>query len=281
MQTSEPTMPPGTWREVEIGPRTCRVLGNPADVYFANLTDSVREQALLARVAAAVLPPDGLVLDVGANIGLAALAMAPLVPKGRIVSFEPVPEALSYLRETVAGDPLCNIEVVPLAVGATPGQVALHQGVNSTAGSHVVDAAHTMHGALPSISVEVTTLDGWAAAEGGLPRLDLLKLDVEGFEPEALDGAAALLAAHRPVVVLELNSFTLIAMRDLNPRSVVEALMRRFRHVFWFAPGNPNPLRLVKGEALYGFIHDHLVHRRAIDDLVCCEDDSWLARMTG
>ncbi len=70
-------------------------------------------------------------------------------------------------------------------------------------------------------------------------------------------------------------------MRDTSPRRMIEDLMRRFRHVLWFAPGNPHPMRLARGQALYSFIHDHLVQRRAIDDLVCCDDDAWLARMTG
>jgi FkbM family methyltransferase len=274
-----PPIPPGEWREAVIGGRACRVLGNPEDAYFRNLDGVVKEQALLARIGRAVLPPEGVVLDAGANIGLAALALAPLVPRGRIHSFEPVPEPLAYLRANAAAEPLGNIEVVPLALGAAPGRLAIHQGVNFTAGSHVVDAAHAMHGALPALSVEVTTLDAWAAARGGLPRLDLLKLDVEGFEPEVLEGTAGLLAAHRPVVVLELNSFTLIAMRHSSPRTVVEGLMARFRHVLWFGPARPKPLRLKPGRNLYSFIHDHLVHRRAIDDLVCCDDDGWLARL--
>jgi FkbM family methyltransferase len=278
-QQSPPVIPPGAWHETVIGGRACRVLGNPQDVYFRNLAGVVQEQALLARVGAAVLPPEGVVLDVGANIGLAALALAPLVPQGRIHSFEPVPEPLAYLRANAEADPLGNIEVVPLAVGGAPGRIAMHQGVNFTAGSHVVDAAHAMAGGLPVLEAEATTLDAWAAARGGLPRLDLVKLDVEGFEPEALEGAAGLLAAHRPVVVLELNSFTLIAMRNRSPRTVIEELMRRFRHVLWFGPGKPKPMRLKPGRPLYGFIHDHLVHRRAIDELVCCDDDSWVPRM--
>ncbi|MBX9700019.1 MAG: FkbM family methyltransferase [Acetobacteraceae bacterium] len=273
---ADAAIPPGEWREAVIAGRACRVLGNPRDVYFANLAGVVGEQALLARIAAAVLPADGVALDVGANIGLAALTLAPLVPQGRVHSFEPVPEPLAYLRANAVADPLGNIEVVPLAVGAAPGRIAIHPGANFSAGSHVVDAAHAFRGGLPVLELEMTALDAWAAARGGLPRLDLIKLDVEGYEIEALDGAAGLLAAHRPVVVLELNSFTLIAMRDRNPRSVVEELMRRFRHVLWFAPDKPQPLRLRPGQPLYGFIHDHLVHRRAIDELVCCDDDAWL-----
>lgn len=267
----------GTWRDITVHGRACRISGDPDDIYFHNILHAVPTLDRLGAVARAVLPEDGVVADIGANIGLSALVMAPCVPRGRIHAFEPVPVAFAFLEANAAADPLANIEPIPRALGAATGSVAIHVGPRFTAGSHVVDPTHAMAAQMQTIAVPLGTLDGFVA-ERRLTRLDLVKIDVEGFEAEVLDGAAQSLDRFRPVVVLEVNSFCLVAFRDSSPRRFVEALIDRFPRVIWFARDGA-PVRLRRGPPLHRFIHDHLAVNRAVDDLVCCYDDSWLARM--
>lgn len=267
----------GTWREITVQGRTCRISGDPDDIYFHNIVRAVPTLDRLGAVARAALPEDGVVADVGANIGLSALVMAPCVPRGRIHAFEPVPAAFAFLQANAAADPLANIEPNPRSLGAAPGSVAIHVGPRFTAGSHVVDPSHLMAEQIETIAVPLGTLDGFVA-ERGLVRLDLVKIDVEGFEAEVLAGAARSLERFRPVVVLEVNSFCLVAFRDSSPRRFVEALIDHFPYVIWFARDGA-PVRLLRGPPLHRFIHDHLALNRSVDDLVCCYDDAWLARM--
>jgi FkbM family methyltransferase len=244
-------------REIMISGRLCRVSGDPEDSYFRNLKVQVGGNRTLAAVAAAVLPPDGVVFDVGANIGLSSLSIAPLVPRGRIRAFELLPATARHLAANAAAEPLGNIEPVASAVGAEPGRLALHPGANFSAGSHVVSDQHANEGHVATVEVPVLTLDGFAE-ERGLDRLDLLKVDVEGFELDVLRGARRCLNRFRPVLFTEVNSFALLAVRNVNPRRFVERLLRRFRHVFWLDAAR-RPQRITPGPALYRFLHTHLV----------------------
>jgi FkbM family methyltransferase len=273
----EQEAPARAWREIDIAGRACRIAGDPEDVYFRNAHNAVRTLDTLAAIGRAILPADGVVADIGANIGLSALALAPLVPRGRILAFEPVPAAAGHLRAAAAADPFANIEGIGTAVGAAPGSLAVHVGARFTAGSHVVEQAHAMGAQLSTIAVPVTTLDAFVA-ERGLDRLDLVKIDVEGFEAEVLDGAAATLARFRPVVHLEMNSFCLMSFRDRNPRGFVEMLVDRFAHVIVFRKDGTR-MRVRRGPPMHRFLHDHLLLSRGVDDLVCCMEDAWLRRM--
>ena len=64
-----------------------------------------------------------------------------------------------------------------------------------------------------------------------------------------------------------MNSFTLIAYRNLNPRAFVESMIVLFPFTYWFDQGSPK--RLQSGEDLLAFIHDHLIKRGCVDDLFC------------
>jgi FkbM family methyltransferase len=262
-------------RRVTIAGRRWRVAGDPADSYFQFVPQHARSVAPLHAVAAAVLPPDGVAVDVGANIGLTALALAALLPQGRVVAVEPSPRTLAALRRTLAANGLeARVAVEGAAVGAAPGEAEFHDSEHS-AGSHLLAAGTMRAEQLGRVVVPVTTLDRIAEAQG-LQRLDLLKIDVEGFETEVLDGAAATLARYRPVCIAEFNAWTILCNRNQNPREVLEDWLRRFPVVH--ALRGAAPPERVKPEDLLGFLHDHLVERRCADDLVLGFDDAWVAR---
>jgi len=125
------------------------------------------------------------------------------------------------------------------------------------------------------VRIPVTTIDALMAAHA-LPRLDLVKVDVEGFETEVLDGAAGAIARHRPAFILEFNAWTLICNRNANPRPVLEDWLARFPVVHAFR-GAARPERVLPAQAI-DFLHDHLVKRGCADDLVLSFDASWVER---
>src|SRR5690349_18020911 len=112
-------------RGIRLGGRNLHLAGAAEDSLFAHADDHAAGMEALAAVAAAVLPPDGVVLDVGANIGLSALALAPLVPRGRIIAAEPSPRTVAALRRTLALNGLeTRVAVEAVALGASPGEAA-------------------------------------------------------------------------------------------------------------------------------------------------------------
>jgi FkbM family methyltransferase len=135
------------------------------------------------------------VVDVGANIGYYMLLFESAVgAAGRIVAFEPEPDNLVELRANVEGNALNNVAIHPVAVGSRSGTVAFARGINGG----VREDAGAMTG--NEIQVPVVTLDD--ALTGPV---DLIKIDVEGYEEEVLLGATKTLQAHRPALFVEIH----------------------------------------------------------------------------
>jgi len=264
------------YRRVGIAGRRWRVAGDPDDTYFQWASAHAKGMAEIHAIAAAILPPDGVAMDIGANIGLSALVLGALLPAGRVVAVEPSPRTVQALRQTLALNRMAGrVAVEAVAVSAAAGEVRFHADAAHSAGSKIVFDG-TMDGpALPAVTVPVTTLDALVAAHA-LPRLDLVKVDVEGFEGDVLDGAAAAIARFRPAFILEFNAWTLLCNRNANPRTVLEDWLARFPVVHAFR-GQQAPER-VRPEGALAFLHDHLVLRRCADDLVLSFDDAWVAR---
>lgn len=264
-----------TTRRVSIAGRRYWLTGDPADSYFQDASRHAKSVWAMQAVAAAVLPPDGVAVDIGANIGLTALALAALLPRGRVIAAEPSPRTLRALRQNIALNGLGDrIAIEAAAVGAEAGEAEFHDSDHS-AGSHLLSPGTMRAEQLGRITVPVTSLDRIAAAHG-LHRLDLVKVDVEGFESEVLDGAAAVIARYRPAFILEFNAWTILCNRNRNPREVLEDWLSRFPVVHAIRGANP-PERVMPDDAL-AFLHDHLVQRRCIDDLVLGFDADWVAR---
>lgn len=262
-------------RQVAIAGRRYQVAGEAGDSYFQDAPRHARGVRDLHAVAAAILPPDGVAIDIGANIGLTALALAALLPQGRVIAVEPSPRTSRALRRTVAANPAgARIAVEACALGAAPGEAAFHDAEHS-AGSHLLVEGTMRASALSRVSVPVTTLDRLVEAQA-LSRLDFVKIDVEGFETEVLDGGMASIARFRPGFLIEFNAWTLLCNRNRNPREVLENWLQRFPVVHAIRGAAP-PERVTSADTL-AFLHDHLVLRRCADDLVLGFDEAWVAR---
>lgn len=149
----------------------------------------------------AATPTGGTFVDVGANVGMVVVQMIQTSGLGRAVAIEPVPVNFDRLQTSVAwtaSDAVC--ECVNVAVGAAPGHLEL---VKDHADGVSGNAVAALDGEL-GIRVPVTTLD-LLVDELGLSRLDMLKIDVEGFEAEVFAGAAETVRRFRPVVYGEFH----------------------------------------------------------------------------
>jgi FkbM family methyltransferase len=131
------------------------------------------------------------VIDVGANVGQFTVACAKIFRGVSVHSFEPLPECVERLKRNVAG--LGGVRVYPRALGEASGEVMMH--VNSHSHSSSVLALGERHRrAFPdareidAIKVKISTLD-LEMKLMSLERPVLLKLDVQGYEPQVLEGA--------------------------------------------------------------------------------------------
>lgn len=129
--------------------------------------------------------PD-VILDVGANIGVASLFFRAHYPKAEIVAIEPDPDTFAKLERNVGGDP--GTRVLNAAVAAERGDVLLFRPPG-----HSIAASLKYRGRDRDASTRVPaeTLDA-LCAELDLARIDVVKLDVEGAELEVLRGFSRL-----------------------------------------------------------------------------------------
>jgi len=155
------------------------------------------------------LEPDSVVLDIGANVGLMTTPLARrlhlLGGRGRVIAFEPVPVNAERLRRNVAINHLDGrVDVVELALGETEGRaVMVKEGPAGSSDNALV--ALTADSEAGGVSAELATADS-VLDEFALERVDLVKIDVEGYEVPVLRGARRLLAQHRPIVYGEFHN---------------------------------------------------------------------------
>ena len=138
-------------------------------------------------------------VDVGANIGLYSLVVRQAMhPEGRVLSIEPSATTAATLREHVAWSALSGVAVFECALSSKAGTAELAERTDDwgkASLARVVDAQTR------SI-VETRTLDD-LVRETALPRIDLLKIDVEGHELEVLKGAKNAIERFLPTIVIE------------------------------------------------------------------------------
>jgi FkbM family methyltransferase len=142
---------------------------------------------------ARLVRPGSVVFDVGANVGLyTLLASARAGRDGRVFAFEPLLANLDYLREHLQLNDVNNVDVIPAAVGRSPGRASFAAAASRSMGR--LDAAGVLE-------VEIVSLDDLSHSRD-LPAPNLIKMDIEGGEVEALAGAEETLRAHRPAILL-------------------------------------------------------------------------------
>ncbi len=150
----------------------------------------------LVRYISRRLAGGGLLVDVGANIGLIALPVAVANPGVRVIAFEPHPDNATALRENIAANPGARIDVREIALGAEPGHVHLTTDDERESGWFRVSDQGD------GVEVPMDTLD---RALGDV-RVDVMKIDAEGSEPAILCGAQQLLRDRRiGCLVTEVN----------------------------------------------------------------------------
>ena len=156
------------------------------------------ELHLLAGIAGEV---DGCIsFDIGASTGQHMLVLSSR--SARVFAFEPFPEVREIACSRLAHNAIGNVELLPFGLGTEDSELEYHwdsSNSNRMAGSFV--ASHANLGVYGKL--EVRNGDRWAA-DAGVTRVDLIKLDVEGFEADVLLGLRRLLAS-QPFILMEVS----------------------------------------------------------------------------
>lgn len=175
-------------------------------------TYEAAKQDCLARF----VKPGMKVLDIGANAGFYTLAFSRLVgDDGHVWAVEPYAGNAAHLLAHIRHNRLHNVTVVQAAVGDREGVTGFHIGSNNCVG-HLNDVS--------SYKVPVVSLDR-LVADGTLPVPDLIKMDIEGAESAALEGARRLLAEKKAMFFIALHG-------EIQKRECLEMLLSNSYRIF-------------------------------------------------
>ncbi len=150
-----------------------------------------------------VLRPGDTALDIGANLGLVAMAMADAVgPTGRIEAFEPQPRFAALARRSAALNGYAHLTVHETALGRVDATVSLNIPADNKGRASIGRPEGDE-------TIQVPQRDAGAVLEALAPGpVRLLKMDVEGYETEVVAGAEAWLRRNPPDAILfELNDY--------------------------------------------------------------------------
>ncbi|MBR1199479.1 FkbM family methyltransferase [Bradyrhizobium sp. AUGA SZCCT0158] len=176
-------------------------------IYFGDIFERSTRAALRRLVA-----PSALVLDIGANIGAHTLQLAKLVGSaGRVLAFEPTDFAFRKQARNLELNPELAQRVTAYhcflaAEDEAPVPGAIYSSWPLTQGSE----RHAKHlgQEMPTLSAPARSIDS-ILREHGEAKVQLVKLDVDGFECEILRGATNLLRVCRPIFIMELAPYVL------------------------------------------------------------------------
>lgn len=156
------------------------------------------------------------VLDIGANVGCIALLAAMLVgERGRVVAVEPNPDNVQLLYAGMMLNRAHNVHVLPYAASDRCEVASMTGGSNT----HLVEARRP---GAATVYTQTVVLD---EALSWLPRLDLVKMDIEGHERIAFDGCRKLIERHRPALLVEFSPICMINHGERDPEALLDRIL--------------------------------------------------------
>lgn len=138
--------------------------------------------------------PGAKVIECGAHHGCNTIMLSRWVGDGgSVYACEPMPDNIRVIERNLELNEIKNVRIVPRALGPSSGSVRFRTQTNS---------APLGNRTAPGLAVDMTTIDELSEAEGLVP--DLIKLDVEGYEIDLLEGASRALQ-RRPALLVEVH----------------------------------------------------------------------------
>jgi FkbM family methyltransferase len=155
------------------------------------------EPAVVEQIRRLAKPGDT-VLDVGANIGFHTLESWHAVGNmGRVISIEASSKHAAAIRRNLGANNLPTGDVINVAVGDHDGEVTLSLPEGGNQGMFGINAGNDEAFTIPLRRIDDLLCD--------LSRLSVIKMDIEGSELWALQGAAKTIRRHKPAILVEIN----------------------------------------------------------------------------
>jgi FkbM family methyltransferase len=194
-------------RKVRIGGKVYRLVSD--DDYLMHFKGVFEPHTV--RLLTSLVSQEDCIMDVGANIGCTSILFGGLAR--RVVAFEPSPSTFAFLERNIATSGLKNIEPQNFGLGAEARESEITFAPSNRSGAFVSNTTRASAGHVRE-RIVVRRLDD-VVLDLHIPRIELIKIDVEGFEKSVLEGGQEVIHRLRPIVVLELNHWCLNAFQRI------------------------------------------------------------------
>lgn len=189
------------------------------DYLFKSAVEKGINESHFTEIVNRFVAEDSVCLDVGGNIGTHAITMAKRASRGRVFTFEPQSLVFSILQNNLILNDCSNASALRFAVTDTNYKVMAmepfsynHERINN--GSLRLDKT----GSAGDFTL-TRTLDSFA-----FPKVDFIKMDIQGSEVDALNGAGELIAKNRPVMFIEIEQQHLKALGS-SAQQLIEKIL--------------------------------------------------------
>ena len=232
-----------------IGGLTCEIASD--DNYLNVIAGNFEPD--MVRLFEAFVQPEMTVLDIGANIGCTTILFGQRAQK--VISFEPSPTTFHFLQKNTRAAGVNNVVCVNSGLGKTAGSFELTFSTDNRSGGFVSDRTSASAGHEVE-SIDIRQGDHFVR-ENVAEQIGFIKIDVEGFEQNVIEGLAETLRKDKPAVVLELNHWCLNVLQ----RSSVPDFLDFLRSVFpyLYAIDGEDVRDLHNADSSYHVMYHHIV----------------------
>lgn len=180
----------------------------PKGTEAANIWSGLRFEKHEIAFILQVMRPSTTFLDIGANVGIYAVAVAKKDPNVKVYAFEPCEWTFQILEENIRLNALDNVSAIRIALGDYVGEATLWVNAPGKDGLNTIGRpSHPDCSIVARESVPITTLDDFIRSHS-VPRVDVIKVDVEGAELMVLRGGRNLLKQKdAPLILYESYSW--------------------------------------------------------------------------
>lgn len=192
-----------------------------------NITDRLTE----------FIKPNMTFFDIGANIGYFSLFVASLLKNtGKVHAFEPINKLAEQIKKSVAVNNFNNITIHQVGLGDTEMETSINIRDENMGGSSLFDYKDLNLVTISSIEkISIKTIDSLFTPQ---TKVDVIKIDVEGYELEALQGARKLLQAQHPVIFMEFSPIFYKQDRSDKTKEMI-TLLQELGYTFQTIAGEP------------------------------------------
>lgn len=172
-----------------------------------------------------LLPRDAVVFDIGANIGIVSIIIERIRPGSKIYSFEAGKGVFDILQKNLRNNYCRNINAYNLAVADFNGDLSFSE---DSAYGHAVDEYSDDIGVYRVPCLTIDSLVHIFSRD----RVDFIKIDIEGFEPQALVGAKGTISKFNPIFLMEINPWCLRSYGGHDPVEFVSHIFNDFEYTY-------------------------------------------------